>query len=201
MEINYKYMIRVFFILLVLPFVSCGQSHSRYNLQKSFLIKLNESICIKDNNCFYFSNDSGFSYLDMYFVAENKSKKIIDSVEFSPYKSRIHDYKSPKENDCIVLWETEYEFFSVIIAYYFTYGKLEKMGELKISLPCESCESFGYPIKEIQITKKKGQVVISFLKNVNYRNTDTQQWKEYKPGTLKFFFNILNKEFEVNTDL
>ncbi len=192
---------RVYFILLLLPFVSCGQTHSRFNLQKSFLINPKESICIIENNCFYFSNDSSVSYLEMYYVAENKSKKLIDSVEFSPYKSRIHSFISQKENVYVVLWETEYEYFPVIIAYYVAEGKLVRMGELKISLPCQSCESFEYPIKDIQMLQEKDKIEISFLKNVNYRKIDTQQWKEYKPGTLKFYFNILSKEFKANTDL
>jgi len=192
---------RVYFILLLLPFFSCGQTHSRFNLQKSFLINLKESICIKENNCFYFSNDSSISYLEMYYVAENKSKMLIDSVEFSPYKSRIHSFKSQKENVYVVLWETEYEYFPVIIAYYVAEGKLVRMGELKISLPCQYCESFEYPIKDIQMLQEKDKIEISFLKNVNYKKIDTLQWKEYKPGTLKFYFNILSKEFKANTDL
>lgn len=186
--------------LLLLPFVSCGQTNSEFKLQDSFLIKQNEPICINEKNCFYFTCDSGFSYLKMYYITGDEHKKLIDSVEFSPYKSRIHSFKSQKDNSYVILWETEYEYFPVIIAYYVSEDELVKIGQLEISLPCVSCESFEYPIKDIQVFKKNEEIEISFLKDVRYKAKDTEQWKEYKSESLKFYFNILNKEFKVKTD-
>jgi hypothetical protein len=137
----------------------------------------------------------------MYYAAVNESKEFIDSVEFSPYKSRIYSFESQKESVYVVLWEIKYEYFPILIAYYVADGKLVRMGELNISLPCQSCEGFEYPIKDIQIIEKKDRIEISFLKSVNYREIDTQQWKEYKQGTLMFYFNILSKEFKANSDI
>lgn len=190
---------RVYFIFLLFPFVSCAQTNSEFDLQDSFLINLKGTICINEKDCLYFSNDSSFSYLEMYYVAEDKSKNLIDSVEFSPYKSRLYSFKSQEKNTYVILWETEYEYFPVIIAYYFAEQKIEVIGELKISLPCQSCESFAYPIKDIHILKRKDEIEISFLKNVNYKEKGFRQLKEYRPGALKFYFNILNKEFKTKT--
>ena len=187
--------------MLFIPVVSCGQIHSRLDLQKYFIVNLNESICINEKNCFYFNTDSSVSYLEMYYAAVNESKEFIDSVEFSPYKSRIYSFESQKESVYVVLWEIKYEYFPILIAYYVADGKLVRMGELNISLPCQSCEGFEYPIKDIQIIEKKDRIEISFLKSVNYREIDTQQWKEYKQGTLMFYFNILSKEFKANSDI
>lgn len=186
--------------LLLLPFFSCGQSNSELKLQNSFPIKQKEPICINEKNCFYFTSNSDVSYLKMYYLDEDKQKKLIDSVEFSPYKSRIHSFKSQKDNSYFILWETEYEYLPVIIAYYVSEDELVKIGQLEISLPCISCESFEYPIKDIQVFKKNEEIEISFLKNVRYKAKDTEQWKEYKSESLKFYFNILNKEFKVKTD-
>lgn len=192
-------MIKLYFILFLLPFVSCGQTNAKFNFQNSFLINLKEDICINERNCFCFISNSSVSYLEMYYFAEDKPEKLIDSVEFSPYKSRIHSFKSQKKNAYVILWETEYEYFPVINAYYVAEGKLARIGQLGISLPCKSCESFEYPIKDIQILQKNEEIEISFLKDVNYKEKDSQQWKEYKQGTLTFYFNILSKEFKANT--
>lgn len=190
-------MMRVYFILLLFPFVSCGQTNSEFKLQNSFLVNLQNSVCINTKDCFCFSSDSNLYHLIMYYsTAKCEKKKLIDTVDFSPYKSMVHSFKSQKNNTYVVLWETEYEYYPIIQAYYITEEKLVKIGELEISLPCQSCESFEYPIKNIRITKKKEDIEISFLKEVNYRRKGEVEWKLFKPGTLKYRFNTISKEFK-----
>ena len=117
-------------------------------------------------------------YLMMYYPdAKCEKKKLVDTVEFSPYESKIHSFKSQKNNTYVVLWEIEYEYFPVILAYYIVEGKLVRIGELEISLPCQSCESFEYPIKDIK-----------------YK--ENNEWKLFKTGDLKYRFNIETKELK-----
>lgn len=82
-----------------------------------------------------------------YSNTELGNAKLIDTVDFSSYKSMIHCFKSQNDDSYIVLWETEYEYYPLIYAYYVIDGKIVNIGELLISLPCQSCESFEYPIK------------------------------------------------------
>jgi len=184
-------MMRLYFILLLIAFVSCGgHSNSEFKLQNSFQIKLQDSICINAKDCFYFSTDSNLYQIFMYFSnAELKEKKLIDTVDFSPYKSKIHSFQSQNNESYVVLWETEYEFYPLIYVYFITAGKIVKIGELLISLPCQSCESFEYPLKDIRMLQKGKNIEISFLKDVNYKPSNGNEWHLYKAGMLKCIFN------------
>jgi len=190
-------MIRFYVILLLLPFVSCGQS-LEFELQNSFPVNLKEPVCISSRDCFCFSGDSNLYHLIIsYSDVQCENKKLIDSVDFSPYKSKIHSFKSQKNNAYLILWETEYEYFPVLIAYYIEAGKIVRIGELEISLPCQSCESFDYPIKDIKIIQEKHEIEISFLKDVNYRAKGSNKWKLYKTGALKYRFNTETNELKL----
>lgn len=188
---------RFFFIVLLLPFVSCGQANQEFKLQNSFLVNLKTPVCITNNDCFFFSSDSSMFYLVMHYSdAKYENQKLVDSVEFSPYKSTIHSFKSQKNNSYVVLWETEYEYIPIIQAYYIAEERLAKIGELEISLPCQTCESLEYPIKDIQILHKKEEIEISFLKDINYKEKDSSEWKLFKAGTLRYYFNPISNEFK-----
>ena len=194
-EIKEKIMVRIYFILLLLPFASCGQANFEFKLQNSFLVDLKTPVCINKNDCFCFSSDSNVFYLMMYYPDANcEKKKLVDTVEFSPYESTIHSFKSQKNNTYVVLWEIEYEYFPVILAYYIVEGKLVRIGELEISLPCQSCESFEYPIKDIKILQAKDEIEISFLKDIKYK--ENNEWKLFKAGDLKYSFNIKTKKLK-----
>ncbi|HEX4887222.1 MAG TPA: hypothetical protein VFV37_04165 [Luteibaculaceae bacterium] len=188
-------MMRIYFILLLLPFVSCGQANQEFNLQNSFQVNLQNSVCITNNDCFCFSSDSSLFHLIMHYSdAKCKKKKLIDTVEFSPYESRLHTFKSEKNTSYVILWETEYEYIPVILAYYVAGGNIVKISELEISLPCQSCESLDYPIKDIRVVQEKNEIEISFLKDVNYRSEGNNEWKLHKAGTLKYRFNTETNE-------
>ncbi len=189
---------KIYFILCLLPFISCGQVHTEFNLQNSFPVTLEESVCINADDCFCFSSDSNVSYLMMHYPdVKCEKKNLVDTVDFSPYKSMIHSFKSQKKNTYVVLWETEYEYFPVIIAYYIAAGKLVRMGELKISLHCQSCESLDYLIKYIQIFQEKDEIEISFVKDLKYKENDDSEWQLFKAGTLKYRFNTETNELRV----
>ena len=188
---------QIYSSLLLLLFFSCGSINTEFRLQKSSLNSLKKALCLNENNCFLMDSDSSLTNIKLYYLNSNlKHKQLVDSVEFTPYKSIIHSFKSQKNNSYVILWETEYEYVPVILAYYIEDGKLLKMGELNISLPCQSCESFEYPINDIQIQQKNNDIEISFLKDVNPREKDNIQWKTYKPGALRLCFNRLGKNFK-----
>lgn len=172
-------------------FVSCGDSISEFKLQNSFYIKLQDSVHINTQDCLYFSSDSSLYQLFMYYTnVEMGNKILIDSVEFSPYKSMIYSYKLQDNDSYIVLWETEYEFYPQIYAYYITTEEeIIKIGELLISLPCQSCDNFEYPIENIKILKNKKNIEFSFLKDVNYKPKEGSVWQLYKAGALKCIYN------------
>ena len=94
-------MIRFYFILLMLTFISCEHSSSEFKLQNSFQIKLQNPVRINVNDWFYFSADSNLYQLFMYYSnTELGNAKLIDTVDFSSYKSMIHSFKS--QNDIIL---------------------------------------------------------------------------------------------------
>ena len=194
-------MIRIYIILSLLPLFSCGQTNFMFKLEKSYPVSLDKAVCISVTDCFCLSSYSNIYNLMIYYSDEEcETKRLIDTVEFSPYNSTIHSFKSKKNNSYVVLLETEYEYIPLIQAYYITEGKLAKIGELKISLPCQSCESFEYPIKEIQILQENEEIEISFLKDVNYKDKDSSEWKLSKAGALKYSFNTVSGELRKKID-
>ena len=194
---------RAYIVLLMLVFFSCGgYSNSEFKMQNSFEIKLQNQICINTKDCFYFSADSSLYQLFMYYSnAEWETKKLIDTVDFSPYKSKIYSFQSLNKESYVVLWETEYEIHPIIYAYYITEGKIVKIGELIISLPCQSCESLEYPIKDIRILQNGKYIEISFLKDVNFKPKNSTDWQLYKAGVLKCIFNTETNELKYISSL
>jgi len=191
---------REYFLLLLSAFVSCGQSNPEFKLQNSFLINPQKSVCINTKDCFCFSADSSLHHLIMYYSnTECEKKKLIDTVDFSPYKSTLHCFQSQNDDAYVVLWETEYEYYPLINAYFIAEGKLVKIGALPISLPCQSCESFEYPIKKIQVLQKGKEIEISFLEDVNFKPKNAAGWQLYKAGVLKFLFNTETNGFRYIT--
>lgn len=173
-------------------FASSAQINTKFEMQKSIVVKLKKVICISKKDYLYFNSDDNLTKLIMYYSnnAKNGKNSRIDTVEFSPYSSMIYSFKSLKNNSYVVLWVTDYEYYPEIKAYYIKDGKLASIGEINISLPCQSCESFEYPIKNLQIAQKRKEIEISFRKDVNYKPEKNASWKLYKSGTLKFNFNL-----------
>jgi hypothetical protein len=108
----------------------------------------------------------------------------------------MHVFKAQRNDSYFILWETLYEYYPAILAYYVSDGKLTKVGEMNISLPCDSCEKLEYPLSEVEIVQINQKIVISFLREVNYRENDSEDWVVFSSGTLKYYFNIANNEFE-----
>ncbi len=191
-------MFRNFLILILLPTFSSGQDNQQFKLQNSYSIEVNSSICITKNDCYCFNTDSNANFLYM-FSSNMKcdKKKNIERIEFSPYKSNIHIYELKQNASHIILWETEYEYFPLILAYYLLNGKLIKMGEIAISLPCEYCEYLRYPLNEVNIKQYNKEIIISFLKDVNFLKDDNTEWNFCKAGDIQYIFNIDTKKLNL----
>lgn len=182
--------------LILLLFASCSEISTKFYLQKSFTTDLENPNCFNDKSCFCFSGDDELDFLKIsYSVSTCQDKELIDSVEYSPYESMMYVYNAQKNNSCFILWETLYEYFPVILSYYVSDGKLTKVGEMNISLPCDSCEKLEYPLSEVDIVQINQEIVISFIREVNYRENNSGNWEVFSPGTLKFYFDISKKEF------
>lgn len=185
----------IWIILFFIAFASCGQVHSEFKLQNSYQVSTKSPVCINAKNCFYFQSDDYLNYLIIHYSdVKSAHKVLLDSIEFSPYASTLHSFKSKIDSSYVVLWETKYEYFPIILAYYLKGGKVVKIGELEISLPCNGCESFEYPIKEILITQTNKEIEFSFLKDVNFWNQEINERQIFKPGTFKYQFNIETNE-------
>ena len=190
---------KILFVFLLLSFTSCGQTVFEFKLLNSFPVKINNPVCIDKESCFCFSSDSNLYYLVMHYSdKECEVKQLVDSVEFSPYKSAMHSFKAPKTNSYVILWETQYEYYPIILAYHIEQGTITKMGEIDIALPCQSCESFEYPVKDIRIIQKKDDIEISFLKDASHKEKGNSEWKLFKAGTLKYYYNSTTGEFRTN---
>ena len=189
---------RIYSILFWLALVSCGHDYSEFKLQNSVQIKQQNQVCINIKECFYFSADSSLNQLFMYYSkAEGGKMKLIDSVDFSPYKSTIHSFPSQNKDSYIVLWETEYEYEPLIYAYYITRGTNIKMGELSISLACQSCESVLYPMEDIRIIKEGEEIEFSFLKDVYYRAGSGAVRQLYKARGVNMYLQYRNERIKV----
>ena len=194
----------IFLTTLLLQFsLLYGQSKYDLKLNKSVQFNANKSMCLNSNNCFYFKTDRGLQYLILYHSNSGSKRNalmIVDTVDFTPYTSIIHSFSSDNnKKEFVVLWETEFESSSYILAYYLIGNQLLKIGELKISLSCPTCEYFGYPIKSISIRKVNDDIEFSFLEDLNYGISDSEE-KLFKAGEFKYRYNISQKKLEVVTN-
>ena len=189
-------------LLLQFSLIYC-QSKYDFKLNKSVEVDLNKSICLNSNNCFYFKTDRGLHHLLLYHSNSGSKRNalmIVDTVDFTDYTSIVHSFSSDNnKREFVVLWETEFESYSYILAYYLIGNQLFKIGELKILLSCQTCEYFGYPIKSIGIRKVNDGIEFLFLKDLNYRISESEE-KMFKTGTFKYQYDIGQKKLKVITN-
>ena len=64
-------------------------------------------------------------------------------------------------------------------------------------MPCDTCDSGDYSVKDIIIHKKNDEIEFSFLKDANFEviteDYDYDDWGEFKAGELKVSFNIVDE--------
>ena len=194
---------KAYFLTCVL--LSClsllfGQTKQNLKLSKSKVVSIVNPISLGSDNYFSFRTDDNYQYLMMQYsnlrCEQNIPKTTVDTIDYSPYKSKLYSYVSEDRKEYVILWVTEYEYYPDIIAYYLKEHQLFKIGRLEISRPCPSCESFEYPIESIIVIKINDNIEFSFSKDVNFKLNDTE-WKLYKPGLLKYQYNILQKKVEI----
>jgi len=198
-------MMKIFFLTVLLLQFSLLWAQTKYDfkLTKSVQFNAGKSMYLNSNNCLCFKSDNSFSYLIMYhsnYGCKRNALMIVDTVDVTPYTSKVHSFCSDNDKkEFVVLWETKYESLSYILAYYLIGNQLFKIGELKISLSCPTCEYFGYPIKSIGIRKVNDNIEFSFLKDLDYRISESEE-KTFKPGEFKYRYNISQKKLEVVTN-
>jgi len=194
-------MAKVCFLLFLLPFISCINTNSEFKFQDSFLVSVGDSICINDKDCFFCISDNNLFYTTMYYSHEkSENKRKVDAVEFIHYSSTLYSFKSQKSSSYVVLWKIEREFTPIFNAYYINEGKLMKIGELGIYMPCDTCDTFDYSIQDIRIFQRDKEIMLSFLKDIYYMDKSTNIWTLYDAGTLKLSFNIVNGSFSNVSD-
>ena len=183
---------RNYFILCLFSFVSCSELDSKFEIQNSFSLNNESDICISTEDCFSCISDSNLFYKIMHYSygGSEEKKQIVDTVEFTPYFSTLHSFKSQKNNSYVVLWKIESEFIPIFNAYYIKDGVLMKLGEFKVYLPCESCDVFDYSIENIQIRQRNKEIEFLFLKDLYYMDRNIDAWTLYKARALMLHFNI-----------
>jgi len=193
-----------FLTTLLLQFsLNYGQATYNFKLNQSYPVPSKKTICLNSNNCLFFKRDKTFSYLLLYHSNsgfKRNALRIIDSVDVTPYTSRVYCFCSDiDKKEFVVLWETAYESLSCILAYYLKGNQLFKIGDLKISLNCKTCEYFGYPIKSICIKKVDDNIEFSFLEDLNFWKSGSEE-EMFKVGKFKYQFNIKQKNLKIITN-
>lgn len=180
-----------YFIIIIFAFFCkvYGQSTFKFKFQNSYQISNLKSINIITKK-FFLLSDNNLNYFSLhYYSSRDRKKKLIDRVEFSPYASTLYSYKLKDNNSYIIFWETEYEYYPIVKVYYIINDRLHKIGELMISLPCKTCESFEYPLKKVKVLKKGNEIQISFLEDVNCKLKESSKWKFFKKGAVTYLYN------------
>lgn len=187
-------------ILLIQFSLIYSQPKYDFRLKKSVEVNLNKTIYLNSDNSLTFKTDKRQFYSIMNYSNSRfrqNSKQSIDSVDLTPYVSRVHCFNSEiNKDEIVVVWESEFENKSYISVYYLKDNQLMKIGELKISLSCPTCEYFGYPIKSINIQKDKNNIEFSFLEDLEYWISGDREIF-FKAGTFKYQFDISQKKLKV----
>jgi hypothetical protein len=189
---------KIHLILFLIPLISYCQTDNEYKLQKTSHSDWDQ-FCISKIDCFNLNYDAvSFDYCMLYFSHGSEKKQMVDTV-FSQmlYGSTLNSFKSTKDNSYIVLWKIEMEFVPLFYAYYINDGKLIKIGEWTIYVPCDTCDAGDYKVENIRIHQKDKEIEFSFLKDtrffVNKENFKYDDWGTFKAGELKVSFNIVDE--------
>lgn len=184
------------FVVCLLHFnLVSGQTKQNLRLFGIEEIDSDNVLHLDSSKYFTFRKDKSISSLIMNYTCKNEGK-VIDTVEFSPYSSKLCKFVSDDKKRFVVLWITNYEYYPYALAYYITGDSLFKMGNLNVLKPCSSCESFEFPIEDVGMKLSCKNIDIFFLKDVLYKEDDMEQ-KLYKPKSLQYQYNIHRKELKI----
>lgn len=149
-------------------------------------ISMNEAITIQTDSNFYY-----------HFVVFKKNENImlIDTVEITPYGFNFRLFKMADANDRLLIAEVEYEHVSEYPVYFITETGFEKVGNLNISLDCDTCDALNYPLSEIVLKGNENGIEFSFNKDLVLRYEDES--RRYGKDEVKFLFDIDKNEFKI----
>jgi len=154
--------------------------------------------CISEDICFFVTTNLKGWQLSL-FVAERDSgqsqfvPEIVDQVSPTDYKWHLYFYRTDQEKDGILLiWETEYEFASHIMAYWLRADTLNAVGHLPVILDCMDCDYAGYPVESISIRKIDDRLLFDFSREAVLNDT-----LSVKPGNLQGIYSKGKLSWEV----
>ena len=188
---------KVFFILLFIPLISYCQNDNEYRFQNVSQLDW-DNYCISRMDCFDLSFD--INYCILLYTHGKEKKQMIDTV-FSQmlYGSTLNSFKSQKDNYYLVLWKIEGEFVPTFYAYYVKDGKIMKIGEWVLFVPCKTCETVNYLIEDIKIFQNDDEIEFIFLKETSFvaykdlsKSLDHEDWGSFQAGELIVSFNIVD---------
>lgn len=179
--------------LITFNFFAC--KNSEFLLKESKEINYNETITLNFNRSILIKSDTNLFKLKLFY---NKNNLVIDEIDFSPYNSVLHIFYSNNNNEQIILWETEYELYWNVNAYFLSNNEIQKAGNFLISLSNKEEDFLKYSIRDIKINKNKEIIVFSFLKDVNIFNEDTNSYKSFKGKKINYTYNLLKKSYNYN---
>ena len=189
-----------FFILFILPIISYCQIDYEFKLQSSFEFDWKEYKCISENDCFFLDLDTNDFSVTMYYSFEkNGNKQTIEIMDISDftYGSDLNIYKNKTDNSCVLIWKIDGEFAPSFYVYYIKNGKLTKIGEWGVIVPCKNCDSGDYSVEDIRIHQKNDEIEFSFLEDANFivigEDYNYDNWGTFDAGELKVSFNIIER--------
>lgn len=180
-------------LVLLLAIFSCSKQVTKFQFVHSKSNIGVEPFCVNSTMCFSLKSDSTFNNFYLYFNdANSDSHNIIDTVEFSPYPSTFHHLIASDDSTHVVLWETEYEHFSVIKAYCMFNNQLVTIGNLGVSADCNNCESTAYLVKDIQVIKRNNSIEFAFLESLKHQQANGIA-KNYQANKFMYHFDLNNR--------
>ncbi|MDR0954526.1 MAG: hypothetical protein LBM20_03995 [Rikenellaceae bacterium] len=185
---------RVCNLLFLLLLISCNEKDSEFKLQKFFSTAWDESYCVTEKDCFFFVADKDRFDLTLLYSHENEAKQILDSMDYADiqHSSLLYSFQSEQDRSCVVLWKIEHEFYPTFKAFYLKDGQCVKIGDWGVYKPCETCDTYDYPIEAIRIDRKNERIEISFLEDVEFvdysHDSSNDKWTTFTAGTLKLSF-------------
>lgn len=190
-----KNIMRIISILCIIICCSCyHKTSSKYVLIISKQINNGGFITINQSKKICFKTDTNLLYTSLYFK-ENDFLKKFDSLDCTPYESFFYVFNN-NNISFILIWETQYEHFSVTNAYLLRDDLLFKIGELEIVENCNSCEFYRFPIKELAIKEESNNIEFMFSRDVRYKIGKPDE-QIIQAKRLLYIYEIQNRTLKV----
>lgn len=188
-------------IVSLLLLVGCNLNQNIYYTNPQSIVVNNGDTVDINTLCSLTFYNKGSSLLACISLRNNNtSVQLTDSIDMSPYESRVHVFENKESRSFVIIWETRYELQPVTLGYYITEDRIIRLGELPITAFNDAKDDWIFPIQSLSIHKGKRIIGFAFADTVCYKNGE-EDMSFLTPEQSILTYDLLSQKMALSTIL